>query len=633
MLKQPLRVLGNRNNQKLAKENQLSPSRFHFLEPDYIRPVSEIPSNYKTRIIDKLKILYGEEEAINCFHELERIMKVYYAHKSQEMIDWEKNFKPSERFTETDVILITYGDLIRSPGESPLETLAALCDNYLKGVFNTLHILPFFPYSSDRGFAVTEFEEVDPNLGTWEDIANLKDNFCLMFDGVFNHVSSKSRWFQEFLNQNPDYLDFFTVFSTTEQISQDHLRLIIRPRTTDILTPFSTLNGKRWVWTTFSPDQIDLNYHNPKVLLKMVEILLTYIRRGADLIRLDAVTYLWEELGTSCVHLNQSHTTIRLFRDILDAVAPHVALITETNAPHEDNIRYFGNGCDEAQMVYNFALPPLVLLAFQTQNAAKLTQWATSLKKISETATYFNFLDCHDGIGVMAVKNILSKEEIEMMALRVLEHGGFISYRDNGDGTVSPYELNITWYSAINREDANESTDFQVKRYLASRAIGLVFMGVPGVYLHGLLGSKNDAEAVLKERETRSINRTTINKEDLLRVLDNKDTAIYKIFYQLVYMIQKRISEKAFHPNAPQRILNASDSLFTLMRSSIDGNHNILTITNVTDQQQYFEISNKELGVQTDLWYEILTGRPFPPEHDMLILNLEPYEVLWLKAN
>lgn len=611
---------------------KIKPGRFHYLQPDYDRPVYELPEKYKKRLKDRLKSLYDTKCAKNCFNELERILKVYYAYKSQEMIEWEQNFKPSERFSERDAILITYGDLIRSPGQLPLKILEDLCDNYLKGVFNTLHILPFFPYSSDRGFAVLDFEEVDPNLGTWEDIVNLKDNFRLMFDGVFNHVSSKSRWFQEFLNQNPEYLEFFTVFSTKEQISSDHLKLIVRPRTTDLLTPYSTLNGKRLVWTTFSPDQIDLNYHNPKVLLKMVEILLTYIRRGADFIRLDAVTYLWEELGTTGIHLQQNHITIKLFRDVLDAVAPHVALITETNVPHEDNIKYFGNGTDEAQMVYNFALPPLVLHAFQTGSAAKLTQWAATIKKVSDTATFFNFLDCHDGIGVMAVKNILSDEEIEMMALRVVEHGGFISYKDNGDGTVSPYELNITWYSAINREDAHESTEFQVERYLASRAIALVFMGVPGIYLHGLLGSKNDAEAVLEQHDTRSINRRSIRKADLLEILKDKGSSTYMIFYKLVDMIQKRINEKAFHPNAPQKVFNVADAFFTLMRTSVDGQESVLAITNVTAERQLFELEIKKEGVNTLCWCDILSDKTFKAQNNKLSLEIEPFGVLWLKV-
>lgn len=311
------------------------------------------------------------------------------------------------------------------------------------------------------------------------------------------------------------------------------------------------------MWTTFSQDQIDLNYHNPHVLLKMIEILLTYVRRGADIIRLDAVTYLWEELGTSCVHLEQTHAIIKLFRDILDAVAPHVAIITETNVPHKENIRYFGNGKDEAQMVYNFALPPLVLYSFQNENAKKLTEWAASLEKPSNEATFFNFLDSHDGVGVMAVQEILSQEEMDMMALRVVEHGGFISYRANPDGSLSPYELNITWFSAINNEDANEPMELQVKRYIASRAIALVLMGVPGIYLHGFLGSKNDADLVIEEKSTRSINRKTLNKKELLRSLENPETTTYHVTRQLVRLIEIRKRQRAFHPNSPQKSLKS----------------------------------------------------------------------------
>lgn len=608
-------------------------STFHSLEPNYQRPAYKLDARLKNRVITKLTELYGTATARRSFEELERLLRVYYAHKSNEMIEWEKNFKPCDRLTEKDVILITYGDLVVHPEQRPLETLATLSKKYLKGVFNTLHILPFFPYSSDRGFAIMDFEEVDPQLGDWDDILKLKPDFKLMFDGVFNHVSSKSRWFQEYLNGNPQFANFFTEFSTREAISEDHLKIIVRPRTSSILTPFDTINGKRFVWTTFSPDQIDLNYQNPKVLLKMVHILLTYVWRGADFIRLDAVTYLWEELGTTCVHLQQSHTTIKLFRDILDAVAPHVALITETNVPHEENVRYFGNGRDEAQMVYNFALPPLVLHTFQTGDASQLTKWAAGLEKISDTATYFNFLDSHDGIGLMAVNNMMCPEEIEMMALRVVEHGGFISYKDNGDGTESPYELNITWYSALNREDSDESTEFQVRRYLASRAIALVLMGVPGVYLHGLLGSKNDADAVLEERQTRSINRKTISYEDLVKNLVFKMSSTSLIFHQLVNMIRKRIREKAFHPNAPQKVFDISRSVFTVMRTSVDSEDTILSITNITDRRQSLSFAVQKAGLEVEAWRDLLSERRFETVGGKLAFDLEPYEVLWLKAH
>jgi sucrose phosphorylase len=612
-------------------KSKLSTKNFHYLEPDYTQPVLKIDKKLEEKIRNKLIFLYGKESVEDLYEELYRLLKVYYAHKTPEMFKWEKDFDEINRFTEKDVILITYGDLVSGKNQKPLVTFEKLCKTYLKGVFNTLHILPFFPYSSDRGFAVMDFEEVDPHLGTWEDILNLKEDFKLMFDGVFNHVSSKSRWFQEFLNQNSYYQKFFTVFSTEEEISPDHLKLIVRPRTSDVLTEFRTLNGSRLVWTTFSPDQIDLNFKNPEVLLKMVDILLTYVRRGADIVRLDAVTYLWEELGTSCVHLDQSHVSIKLFRDVLDAVAPHVALITETNVPHKENIRYFGNGYDEAQMVYNFALPPLVLHTFQTGDSKKLTKWAASLEKVTNTATYFNFLDSHDGIGVMAVKNILTSEEINLMALRTVEHGGFISYKAEGDGNEVPYELNITWYSAINRDDSDDSRDLKLKRYLASRSIALVVMGVPGIYLHGLLGSKNDADAVLEEGHTRSINRTKIRKKELLAEMDNKNSNIYRVATGLTRLIHYRIREKCFHPDAPQTIMSLSDKVFSVLRTSADGQEKIMAIINITNDSESLSIDLKMHGINGRQWTDVLSKKTYHANGDNFELILEPYDILWLK--
>jgi len=614
------------------RANDLDTRDYHYLNPDYQRPIYKIPKNYKKRIKEKVVEIYGRKCADECFVEIERIMKVYYAHKTPKMIAREKDFKARERFTERDVILITYGDLIRNPGEKPLKTMKELFKKYLNGVFNTIHILPFFPYSSDRGFAVMDFEEVDPHLGRWEDLLDLKSDFKLMFDGVFNHVSSKSRWFQEFLNQNPEFIDFFTVFSTRAEISTDYLKLIVRPRTSELLTPFFTLNGKRLVWTTFSSDQIDLNYHNPKVLLKMIEILLTYIRRGADIIRLDAVTYLWEELGTSCVHLEQTHLIIKLFRDILDTVAPHVALITETNVRDEDNKRYFGNGTDEAQMIYNFALPPLVLYTFQNENATRLSAWAAALHKVSDQATYFNFLDSHDGIGLMAVRGIIPEDEISMMALKILEHGGYISYKANGDGSVSPYELNITWFSAINNEDADEPQELQIKRYIASRAIALVLIGVPGIYLHGLLGSKNDAELVIEQRQTRSINRKNIKKKELLQALENPESTTFQVTVKMIRLIRRRIEEKAFHPNAPQKILFVSEALFTVLRSSQDGKEHILSLINITSQTQNLKLPIKELGLPAKQWLDLISKKDFLSIKGTIDLTLAPYQIIWLKA-
>lgn len=536
--------------------------RLHAQEPDYSRPLLEISAEQEARLLALLCALYGDDRAEQILPRLARLLQVYYAHKTPDMIEDDQRFDPAERFTEKDVILITYGDAIRSPGKRPLRALSDLVSVFFRRLVNTIHILPFFPFSSDRGFSVTDFEEVDPRLGTWEDIDNLSLDFKLMFDGVVNHVSSKSRWFQEFLNGNPEYQDYFITFSTRDAISNDHLSLILRPRTSPLLTAFHTLNGPKYVWTTFSPDQVDLNYQNEKVLLRVVEILLRYVRHGADIIRLDAITYLWHELGTSCAHLRQTHQVVQLLRVILDICAPHVALLTETNVPHEENITYFGDGNNEAHMVYNFALSPLVLLAFHTENCRRLSEWAGTLEHISDTATYFNFLDSHDGVGLLPAKNILSPDELRFLAGKAQDHGGLVSYRDAGDGTQVPYELNITWFSALNRPISPESVDLQVDRFVASRAIGLVLRGVPGVYLPSLVGGENDQGGVLRTGEARNINRGVIDERMLIERLGDSNSVFHKIARKYFWLLEKRTQTRAFHPNSRQQVLTLHDGVF-----------------------------------------------------------------------
>jgi len=558
---------------------------------------------------------------------------VFYAHKPQELIERDKNFDPTERFTQKDVILITYGGLLRGKESSPLATLARFCDTYLKGTINTLHILPFFPASSDKGFSIIDFETVDPNLGSWHDIEDLENRYQLMFDGVINHVSSKSRWFSEFLNNNPYYKDFFITFKSREDLTPKQRCLIFRPRTSKILTGFQSLKGPIYVWTTFSPDQVDLNYKNPDVLLRVVEILLMYVRHGVDIIRLDAVMYLWSEPGTRCVHLEQTHEIVKLFRDILDVVAPRVALITETNVPHDENITYFGNGCDEAQMIYNFALPPLVLFSFYTEDATVLSTWAKSLKKISNTTTFFNFLDSHDGIGLMAVKNILKKEDIDYMIERAKKHGGYVSYKTAEDGTEVPYEINITWYSALNLKGSDEDISFQVKRFVASRSIALVIQGVPGIYLHSLFGTHNDHEAVEDTHRKRAINRTVVDADSIMKSMNYSHSKKSRINRSLGGLIEIRTKKRAFHPNGNQRILMISPSVFAVLRTSLEMDQHILSITNVTSKECHLEISLSEINSSESQWYDLLGEKTLLAENQKLHITLQPYDVIWLQPS
>jgi len=603
----------------------------HKREPDYQKIHLEIPHNFREKILTKFSFLYGEPTAKAYMPELERICKVYYTYRTEEIIECANSFDPKERFTEEDVILITYGDLIREDNVSPLETLSKFCGIYLKQTINTLHILPFFPHSSDRGFSVTDFETVDPMLGTWENIENLETRYKLMFDGVINHVSSKSRWFQRFQEGTPHYKDFFISYNSYDDLTPEERILIFRPRTSDVLTKFHTIYGEKYVWSTFSEDQIDLNYKNPEVLIRVIEILLFYVRKGADIIRLDAITFLWANPGTSCANLEQTHTIVKVFRDILDLVAPHVALISETNIPHHENILYFGNGNDEAHMVYNFALPPLVLHTLYTKDSTVLSDWAAALKPASETTAFFNFLDSHDGIGLMAIKDILTHEETKFIIQRAREHGGYISYKTDKDGKEVPYEINITWFSALNRENGTGHPERQIKKFIASRAIALVLQGVPGIYLHSFFGTKIDIDTASLHASKREINRTEIDYNTLIETLEDPHTLTSKIIRKLNTFITIRTKQSAFHPNGAQSILKIQPEIFAVLRTSPNKDQHILSLINVTDDEIQVTIPMKTIQIFKQEWYDLISQDRYSFKDNNISLTLKPYDVVWLE--
>ena len=603
----------------------------YYAQPDYSRPLLEIPGKARERMMGRLRFLYGEAAAEKYMPELERILRVHYAHKPPEMIDREQGFDPQHRFTQRDMILITYGDLLRGEGHSPLDCLDQFVQYPgLRDTFNTLHILPFFPYSSDKGFSVTDFESVDPNLGSWQDIEDMGKRYQLMFDGVLNHISAKSAAFQEFLNGSPYFKDIAIAYKSRDALTPEQRKIIVRPRTSDLLTKFRTMGGDRYVWTTFSADQIDLNYKNPDVLMFIIETMLLYVRRGADILRLDAVTYLWAELGTSSVHLEQTHEIIKLLRDVFNVVAPWATVLTETNVPHKENVSYFGNGHDEAQMVYNFALPPLVLHTFYREDATALSRWAKDLKYISNSTTFLNMLDTHDGIGLMGVKDILPGEDIDFIIQTAREHGAFVSYKTGKDGKDEPYEINSTWFSAINHDNSDEDIALQVKRFIASRSISFALRGVPAIYFHGLIGTRNDIETVLKTKSKRDINRKVVEEESLLEKLENPDSRLSQIARQLSWIGNIRVRQRAFHPNGDQRVLMISPDIFAVLRISPDGDQHILALTNVTGRVCQIGIPLSKLDVENGHWYDLMGKRGWIAKDGKLGVTLQPYDVCWL---
>lgn len=547
----------------------------------------------------KLKKLYGEKSQ-ETYREILRLVEKYRGLSAQT--------KPW--VSENDVILITYGDSIIEKGKVPLQTLREFLRTHVGETVTGIHILPFYPYTSDDGFSVVDHRKVNPDLGDWRDIEALMEDFDLMVDAVVNHVSKSSDWFQKYLSGDPRYAEFFIEADPAADYSR-----VIRPRTLPLLTPFQTKSGTKYIWTTFSADQVDLNYKNPRVLIEVLDILLMLASKGVRFIRLDAVGFIWKELGTTCMHLEETHAIIKLMREVIDWASPGTLLITETNVPHRENISYFGNGYDEAHMIYQFPLPPLTLYTFHVGNARKLLEWVDSLEPTTPATTMFNFLASHDGIGVRPVEDILTREERMLLVRKALDHGGFVSYKDNGDGTQSPYELNITYLDALTHPSAAD--DVRAKRFLAAHAILLSLAGVPGIYIHSLVGSPSDRKGAEISGIKRRINREKLDKHRLYEALAN-DHLRRCIFEGLSRLIQLRRREKAFSPDAKQKVLFLDDRVFSLLRIHEEAKERILVLVNVSNQK----ISLKVEGSGID----VISNR-----HIDGMADLESYQVMWLK--
>ncbi|MGL1894284.1 MAG: sugar phosphorylase [Spirochaetaceae bacterium] len=522
------------------------------------------------------------------------------------------NYKTEHKewVNENDVMLITYGDSIIRDGETPLQTLKKFFDENGQNALNAIHLLPFYPFTSDDGFSVVDYLKVDKKLGDWKDIKSISENYDLMFDAVINHISSESEWFKGYLNGEQKYLDYFIEADPKLDYST-----VVRPRALPLLSKYETSRGERSIWTTFSRDQIDLNFRSKNLILEIIEILIKYAINGARYIRLDAIGFLWKELNSTCLHLDETHEIIKIIRIVLDEIVPGTILITETNVPHIENISYFGNGYDEAQMVYQFPLPPLTLHTFIEGNSTKILGWIDSLKSTTDTTTYFNFLASHDGIGLRPVQGILSQFEKNKIVDTVRSRGGKVNYRTLSDGSKEPYELNITFVDALT--DLEDSDEMRAKIFLASQGILLSVAGVPGIYIHSLLGSRNYDKGVAESGINRRINREKLNLDLLKNEL--KDNSLrQRIFYPYLDLINIRKTSSAFSPTSVQISLFIHSKLFTIIRHDVDKDEKILVVINISN-----EIVEALLPFTG---YDLISTK----EVDMNI-NVKPYQILWIR--
>lgn len=524
---------------------------------------------------------------------------------------------PGSGLTEKDAILITYADQVLSPPELPLQTLTRFATEHLAGMLSAIHILPFYPWSSDDGFSVKDYLAVAPEYGTWTDIHVLGQTFELMFDAVFNHMSAQSQWFEAFLADDPGFRDFFVTVEGAPDLTA-----VVRPRALPLLTEFTTTSGTRKVWTTFSADQVDLNIASPQVLLALIEVLLFYVSSGARYIRLDAIAYLCKKIGTSCIHLSETHHFIRLMRSILDRVAPRVVLITETNVAHLENLSYFGENGDEAQMIYNFALPPLVMHSIRTGNSTSLTRWAATLRAPFPRTTFFNFLASHDGIGLNPVRGILTPAEIESLVTGTLRRNGLISYKFDTAGAQAPYEMNINYLDALADPDVAETPALLTRKLLTAHALMFALPGVPGIYFHSLFGSRGDRAGAEQSGINRRINRQKLLRADIEADLGTVDSLRRQVFEGFRQLLKVRTGHAAFAPAAACEVLEMDPRVFTILRGD-SSTGRMLCLHNLSGNQIEMEAplpiaeSSYESGASR-------TARG---------IHLEPYGCSWILAS
>ncbi|SFM15923.1 alpha-amylase family glycosyl hydrolase [Marinobacter zhejiangensis] len=526
----------------------------------------------------------------------------------------------TNNWAESDILLISYADSIQSSGEKPLHTLRRFLHHQFADTVSAVHILPFFPYSSDDGFSVMDYLAVNESHGSWQDIEAIAGEFRLMADLVINHMSARSRWFENFRKRVDPGKDYFVEAKPDTDVS-----MVVRPRTSPLLNPVQTADGERYVWCTFSEDQVDLEFRNPKVLLEFVGIIRHYLERGVRWFRMDAVAFLWKEAGTPCIHLQQTHELIKILRLLIEHHTPNAVVITETNVPNRENLTYFGNA-NEAHVIYNFSLPPLLIQTLVTGNCRHLKTWLMSMPPAQVGTTYLNFIASHDGIGMRPTDGLLSDEEKQQLIATMETFGGKVSYRHT-NGEEQAYEINIALYDALKGTVEQGPDSWQMARFLCAHAIMLALEGIPAFYIHSLVGTENDYARVEHTGRLRSINRAQWDRDDLEARLNDPLSHHSQVCRELKRLIAIRRRQPAFHPNATQFTLHLGLQVFGFWRQSVRRDQSIFCIYNVTDEVRQVALSDINL-IGTDCWVDLISGQAvddFSGE-----LTLKPYQSVWL---
>lgn len=530
-----------------------------------------------------------------------------------------KKVKKTQLWDQEDCFLITYSDSIKKKSKDNFKILDSFLDQYCKD-FSFIHILPFYPYSSDDGFAVIDYNQVESENGNWDDFSKISSKYKVMVDLVINHCSSQNQLFKNYLNNTEPGSDFF--ISSKKKFN--NFSKVVRPRSSELSKKVKVKGKKEYVWCTFSHDQIDFNFKNPKVLLYFLRVIKFYIDQGSQALRLDAVAFLWKQIGTKCINLPETHVIIRLIRLIVEDYSSSCLIITETNVPNHENLSYFGNN-NEAHCIYNFSLAPLVIHAIISENSTYLKQWSRSMPPAQQGNSYLNFLSTHDGIGMRPLEGILPDKELKKFIKTLQDSGAYLTYRIS-QNKETVYEVNTTLLDAFKKTYKGKD-NFKTKRFVLAHEILLSMEGIPAIYIQNLLGSNNDLKKMKISKKFRSVNRKNWDYDDLLNKLNNRSLINSKIYTSITRLVKIRKKQHAFHPNATQFTLQLKNDLFGIWRQSIDRSQSIFCISNLTKEKKNVSLLEINL-ISTNDWYDILTGKKIENLSGNFALNA--YQSIWL---
>lgn len=599
----------------VAKSKLSENSNMFTVANDHARPV---PVALKNRLLQHLKLIYPKQEVDTLCNQ---IISVFWPKEGGNAPRSSSRQVTEPMWDEKDTMLITYGNSLQNGTHPPLMLLHDFVDVHLKGKVNGVHVLPFFPWTSDDGFAVSDYNTVDSQLGSWDHLTRLSLDYRLMGDLVLNHISSSHKWFSQFLQDQEPGKDYFHVVDPSLDLSE-----VVRPRPHPLLRKVETPSGEKHVWCTFSHDQVDVNFENPDLLLEFIKIMRLHLDMGITTIRLDAVAFVWKTLGTNCIHLDETHEIVRLMRTLADFSREDVVLITETNVPNRENLSYFGNR-NEAHSVYNFPLPPLTLYALMFGDASVLNEWQVGMPAAPAGCFYFNFTASHDGIGVRPAEGFLDDEQLFAMIDTVENNGGAVSMRSMPDGSKRPYEMNIALYDAMRTTAKGEEDGYQSARFYCSQTMMMALEGIPAFYIHSLLATPNDHERVRRVGYNRAINRHQWDYTELEDLLEDPNSQQSRVLTELLRRIDIRTKQKAFHPNAAQTTLDLGSAFFAVARKSLDREQWVFAIHNVTDQEQSLNMDNLKM-LESEDWVDLLSGSVV--DDTRAELKLQPYQCVWL---